>query len=337
MEDLLKDLAQAKPPTPEVDHDRMERDLARILSTPRLRPARSQFLRRFAPLLVVAAVIVVAVIALPSPSQPVRPAAPPQWWRVLTQHWSLMVVGEPANPYVVRFNSTTDQWVAADSQISVVQKDGDVAPFSLDDDNKWTAAGKPTTAPQVGGNYSVRIGPMKPAVQKTNIAGFQMSAHSKVRFDSIDTLPADPVELKKVLETIAGKDTYQTAMLAMGMMLSNGSWERRQALFDLLEQLDGVRFLGQVNLRNGRSGIGVAISAPSTFQFSGVETQLVINPETGMPIVKRDVLTTPQHGLSANMSISEEEYLLLEKTTIDPILPPDVAVNGEVESPIIER
>ena len=32
MEDLLKDLAQAKPPAPEVDPERMERDLARIVS-----------------------------------------------------------------------------------------------------------------------------------------------------------------------------------------------------------------------------------------------------------------------------------------------------------------
>ena len=92
-----------------------------------------------------------------------------------------------------------------------------------------------------------------------------------------------------------------------------------------------------MTLRDGRSGIGVAIPALPTFQFTDVETQLVINPETGLPMVKRDVITTPQYNLSVPMPIYEEEYLLLDKTTIDPIVPQDVPVNGEVESPIIER
>lgn len=49
MEDLLKNLAQAKPRTPEVDSERMERDLVRITSMPRPARSRPQFYRRFAP------------------------------------------------------------------------------------------------------------------------------------------------------------------------------------------------------------------------------------------------------------------------------------------------
>jgi hypothetical protein len=337
MEDLLKDLAQAKPPAPEVDRDRMERDLVRITAMPRSAPARTRFVKRFAPLLVIAAVIVLAVVLLPSPPQPVQPAAPAQWWHSLKREWSTMIVGDPANPYVVLLDSKTDQWLSANSQVTVLQKDGDVMPISLNNGNEWEAAGKPATVPQVGGNHLVRIGPMKPAVQKTNVSGFQMSVHSKVRFDSFDSLPAEPRELKKALETITGKDTYRIGSLAMGLMVSNVRSDQRQAAFELLKTLDGARFLSEVNLRDGRSGIGVAIAAPPTFQFSGVETQLVINPETGMPMVKRDMLTTPQHGLPANAPISEEEYLLLEQVTIEPIVPQDVPVNGEVESPIIEK
>ena len=63
----------------------------------------------------------------------------------------------------------------------------------------------------------------------------------------------------------------------------------------------------------------------------------MVNPETGLPMVRRNVLTTPQHGLPVNTPIFEETYLLLERTTIDPILPHGVAVNGAAESPIIER
>jgi hypothetical protein len=294
-------------------------------------------IRRFVPLLVAAAGIVLVVVLLPSPPPPVQPDVAPQSWHVLTQEWSLMVVGDPANPYVVRFDSKTDRWLSADSQVNVVQKNAAVAPFSRDDDDKWVAAGKPAKAPQVGGNHSVRIGPMKPAVQKTSIAGFQMSAHSHVRFDSLDSLPEDPAELKKALQTITGKDTHQIAAVAMEIMTANVRNEQRQAAFELLKGFDGARFLGEVTLRDGRSGIGVAIPAPPTFQFTDVETQLVINPETGLPMVKRDVITTPQFNLSAPMPIYEEEYLLLDKTSIDPIVPQDVPVNGEVESPIIER
>jgi hypothetical protein len=343
MEDLLKDLAAAKPPTPEVDPARMERDLARILALPRHRVARLQLVKRFTPLLVAAAVIALVVVLLPQPTRPVQPASPPQWWHQLTRQWSLMVVGGPANPYLVQFEAMTDAWLSANSQITVVQKDGQVVPYSHDDEAKWEAAGKPAVAPQLGGNHAVRIGPMKPAVQKTNVAGFQMSAHSQVRFDALSSLPADPQELKKALEAIIGPNSpqaerpYRTASLAMGLMAANVSSDQRRAAFELLKTLDGARFLGEVPLRDGRFGIGVGIAAPPTFQFSGVETQLVVSPETGLPMVRREMLTTPQHGLPAGVGIAEEEYLLLDRTDIDPIVPLDVPVNGEVDSPIVAR
>ena len=337
MEDLMKDLAQAKPPTPEVDPQRMESDLARIITLPQERPARKQFVRRFAPLVVIAAVIVLAVVLMPAPPQPVQPAAPPKWWHALTRQWSLMIVGDPADPYAVSFDHRTERWVAANQQIAVIQKDGEVTPFSLDRGTEWEAAGKPEAVPQVGGDHLVRIGPMKPAVQKTAVSGFQMSLHSNARFDSLDSLPADPRELGKALETIIGKDAYRIGSLAMELMSANVRDDQRRAAFELLKTLDGARFLGDVTVLDERRGTGVAIAAPSTFQFTGVETQLVADPETGLPILKRDVITTPQRGLPAGTAISQEQYLLLEQVDFEPILPQDVPVNGEVESPIIER
>ncbi|MGW4208112.1 hypothetical protein ACWEIJ_08990 [Lentzea sp. NPDC004789] len=337
MEDLMKDLARVRPAVPEVDRDRMERDLARITALPRARSARTRLVRRFAPVLVVAGVIALVVVLLPRPTQPAQPAAPRPWWHALTQQWSLMVVGDPANPFVVMISSKTDQWLTVNRQVTVVQKDGWVQPFTSDDGIKWELTGKPATVPQVGGSHSVRMGPMKPSVQKTNVAGFQMSLHSKVRFDSFDSLPADPAELRKSLETISGKDTYKTATLAMEVMTANVRDDQRRAAFELLKSLDGARFLGEVPLSDGRSGIGVAIPAPSTFQFSGVETQFVVNPETGLPMVKRDMISTSQHGVPADFPISEEQYLLLDSTSIDPIVPQDVPVNGPVESPVVER
>jgi hypothetical protein len=333
MEDLLKDLARAKPPAPEVDPERMERDLARIIAMPR--PAKTRIsVRRIGPVLVAATVIALAVMLLPRPGPTVQPAAPPpQRWHMLTQEWELMVVGEPANPYTVLLRATAERWAGPDSQVEVIQKNGEVVPASPDDEAKWETAGKPATAPQLGGHSSVRIGPMQPAVRR--IDGPESNPFAG--------LPADPVELKKALQAVAGDNgsqdslNYRTAMLAMQMMTANIRDDQRRAAFEVLKTIDGVRLLNQAMLRDGRSGIGVAIPAPPSFQFTSFETQLVVNPETGLPMVKRNLLTAPEHGLPVNTPLFEEEYLLLERTTIYPILPQDVTVNGAAESPIIER
>ncbi|MDX3657729.1 hypothetical protein PV646_10480 [Streptomyces sp. ID05-26A] len=336
MEDILKDLAQAKPPTPEVDPERMERDLARIVTLPRERPARRQFVRRFAPLVVVAAVIALAVVVLPEPSQPVQPAAAPQWWRVLRQQSSLMVVGEPTKSFVVRFDSKTDQWQAGKREIAVVQKDGEVEPFSRDDDTAWEAAGRPEVVPQLGGSRSVRIGPMAPAVQESYVSGLSLTSAYWERLESFDDLPADPAGMKAKLQP-EEKGAYELADLVMAVVIADVRDDQRRGAFELLKSLDRARYLDRVPLPNGGVGVGVTIPAPPQFQFSDVETEFVFNPATGKPILKRNVITTAQHGLPAKTSIAEEQYLLLEGTNTEPILPLGAAVNGGVESPIIER
>ncbi|SES42866.1 hypothetical protein [Lentzea albida] len=336
MEDVLKNLAEARPPVPEVDAARMERDLARIIALPRERPVRKQFVRRFAPLAVVAAVITLVVVALPAPPQPVQPAAPAPWWRVLRQQTSLMVVGEPAKPYVVRFGSKTDQWQAGNREIAVVQKDGEVKPYARDDDAAWEAAGRPEVVPQLGGSRSVRIGPMAPAVQESYVSGLSLTSAYWERLESFDDLPADPAGMRAKLQP-EEKGAYELADLVMAVMIANVRDDQRRGGFELLKSLDGARYLDHVRLPSGGEGVGVAIPAPPQFQFSGVETWFVINPGTGKPVLKRNVLTSSQHGLPVNTPISEEQYLLLEKTNVEPVLPLGVPVNGKVESPIIER
>ncbi|MGW6443750.1 hypothetical protein [Lentzea sp. NPDC055074] len=336
MEDILKDLAQARPPTPEVDPGRMERDLARIVTLPRERPARKQFVRRFAPLAVVAAVIALAVVVLPEPSQPVQPGAISKWWRVLRQQSSLMVVEGSTKPYVVRFDSKTDQWQAGNREIAVVQKDGEVAPYSRDDKNAWEAAGRPEVVPQLNGSRSVRIGPMAPAVQESYVSGLSLTSAYWERLESFDDLPADPAGMKAKLQP-EEKGAYELADLVMAVMIADVRDDQRRGAFELLKSLDGVRYLDRVPLPNGGVGVGVAIPALKQFQFDDVETEFVINPATGKPILKRNVITTSQHGLPARTPIAEEQYLLLEGTNVEPALPLGVPVNGEVESPIIER
>ncbi|SDH54867.1 hypothetical protein SAMN05216553_12735 [Lentzea fradiae] len=344
MEDLMKALARAKPPVPEADRERMERDLAQILALPRERAPRWRGLRKLAPLLVMGAVIVLVVVLLPSPPEPARPEpaqpvqpAKPRWWHLMSANWSLMVVGDPARPYAALFTSTNERWVSADTQITVVQQ-AHAGPSVLGDGyDGWTAAGKPATAPQVGGSRSVRFGPVQPMLQKTAVSGFQMSAHADVRFESLDSLPADPVKLKSALGKFVRNDTYRIAMLAMEMMVSNIRPDQRSAAFEMIASLDGARRLGEVEFEQDRWGVGVAIPAPPSFQFTGLEVQLLINKSTGLPVYKREVVTTPQYGFSPGDPISVEQYMLLEEVRFEPILPKDVPVNGPMDSPIIER
>ncbi|MFS8100448.1 hypothetical protein LFM09_25295 [Lentzea alba] len=346
MGDLLKDLARTRPSTPDVDPERMERDLARIVSLPRSSYRRewagAPSFRRLLPLLVAAAVVALAVVAVPS-QPPAQMGKGPEKWRVLSRVTSLMVVGDPANPYVVRFASESDKWLAAEGQTTISQVSGTVMPFGPADDEKWKAAGSPSRAPQVGGNHDVRIGPMKPAVRKTNYPDFEIAPGDQMRFDELAKLPATPSALMAKLADLNSDPRqsevdrrYRMALLAMGMMAANVTVEQRFAAYEVLLGLF-VRNVEKVTLPNTREGIVGVVPSPKTFQFKDVETQLVLDPDTRMPIMRRDVITTPQHGLAAGTSISEEEFVLLEASNSDPMLPTGVVVNGEVESPIIER
>lgn len=338
MEDLMKALARAKPFTPEVDHERMERDLAEIIVLPHEEKPRYRVVKRFAPLLVIGAVIALVVVLLPSPPEPVQPAAPPRWWHVLTQVRSMMIVGDPAKPYAADIMSKTDRWVSSTSEVTVLQKDGSVRAVQLTAErDEWEAAGRPEFVPVVGGTTKVHIGPMKPAVRRNTVSGFQMSAHSEARFDSLDSLPADPGKLRTALEKIVGSDTYRLATLAIELISSNLRPDQRVAAFDVLKSLDGARSLDDGMVRGEYVGPGVAVPRPSGFQFTGLETQLFLSQETGLPVLRQDVLTTPQYGMPAGYPVLLEEYLLLEEVDWEPIVPQDVPVNAPVESPIIER
>lgn len=345
MGDLLKDLARTRPSTPDVDPERMERDLARIVALPRRREwtGAPAFQRRVGPALVAAVVVALAIISVPSDRE-AQLATGPEKWHVLTRLSSLIVVGDAANPYVVQLSSETDKWLAAEGQLTISQLRGTVSPHVQEDVTKWAAAGHPERARQLGGNHDVRIGPLRPAVSKTNYPDFAMSNYSRFRFDALAALPANPVELKKTLEARVAQDntgqdnpTYRVAVLAMGVMAANVRPDQRRAAFELLKGLGSVRQLDNVKLVTGRKNLAVALPAPPRFQFADLETQLVVNEESLLPIVMRDVITMPQYGLPTGTSVWEEEFLVLETTTADPLLPEGVIVNGEVDSPIIEK
>lgn len=321
MGDLLKDLARTRPFTPDVDPERMERDLARIVSLPRASQREwtgaPSFTRRFGPVLVAfVAVALIVLVVLPS-NRSTQLTMPPKWWHVLTRHYLVLAVGDPANPYFMRLVSDTDEYFAPGERVKVSQLSGVVAPRSPDDQTRWVAAGSPNPVPIVSMHHALRIGPMKPGAWKDH-----NSAFGAIPFADIDKLPADVEGLR----TAISRDD------AMRLMIGPLRTDQRHAVFALLRDLS--RDMGQVVLPDGRTGVGVALPPVESAQFGLVENQLIVDERTAEPIVQRQVTTTARHGLPAGAAVVMEEYRYLGA---DGQGPPDVTENREVESPIIEK
>ena len=328
MGDLLNDLAKIRPPDPEVDHDRMERDLARIIALPRPQPREwagaPSFTRRFGPVLVALAATVLIVLTLLPPDHTTQVAEPQKWWHVQTRNTSLLPVGDPANPYVMQLTSDTEEWFSPGPHVKVSQLGGYVAPRSPAESTRWEAAGGPAVVPIVGMNHNLRVGPMRPSAWKDDISVF-----GPVTYDEVDGLfsTVNALGSRQVKPPEKPGDLMRLAIAPLRD-------DQRPKLFALLKAL--ARDIGKVTLPDGRAGLGVALAPVESPLFGTVEEQLVVDERTAQPIVHRQVLTTARYGLPAGTPVWSAEYTSLGFTD-DASGPPDVNAIGQAESPIIER
>ncbi|MFI6098369.1 hypothetical protein ACIA8G_22675 [Lentzea sp. NPDC051213] len=329
MGDLLKDLARTKPLTPEVDHDRMERDLAQITAMPRPAVWSGQAAwRRLAPVAVAFGVVAVLVIAL-LPSDRPEPAGPlSEWWHVRAHVSSLTVVGDSANPYVMETRADSDRWLTPERELVFFQQNGSVGPRTPADGEKWEAAGWPLKLPIVGSNdRALRPGRFRPAARET----FDGKYSNQVSFAEWAAVPTDTSELKKVLEAFArdssdlGTLNHRIGRLAMEITASPLRPEQRQAALAVLRTLPGVR----------DNGVGLALPSPPSSQYAGLETQLVVDIQTGKAVTIRTVITSAQHGLPAGTAVETQDFQFIGLSGPPPRLPDDVPINGEVDSPFI--
>jgi hypothetical protein len=327
MADLLNDLAKIRPPDPEVDHDRMERDLARIVALPRPQPpgrtrVRS-FTRRYGPALVAFAAVVLLVLTLRPPDRTAQIAEPKAWWHVQTRTTALLPVGDPANPYVMQLTSDKEEWFAPVRHVRVSQLNGVVSPRSAADGARWETAGVPAVVPIVGTNHNLRVGPLRPTAWQDADSTF-----GTIPYENIDALFPDAAAPGTAVSP--PREPGQLMRLAIGPLRD----DQRQALFALLKA--SARDMGRVTLPDGRVGLGVALTPVASPLFGTVEEQLVVDERTALPIVHRQVLTADRYGLTAGTPVSSEEYLHLGLTD-DASGPPDVNPIGEPEPPIFER
>ncbi|ANZ37134.1 hypothetical protein BBK82_14735 [Lentzea guizhouensis] len=328
MGDVLKDLSRARPATPEVDPERMERDLAQILTLPRPHPPgvwRGQAaLRRLAPVLVGVGVVAVLLIALLPSDRTRTPAGPGESWRVHIASSQLTVVGSGANSYVLELRTDIDRWLAPKRQL-VVTANGHVGWRSEADLNRWLAAGSPSRVPVLGAqNKELRVGPVRASASETTDGSFS-DTYDQVVFAERDTWPSDPGSLLATVESLVGGTPYATARVAMAMTATPLRVDQRRAALDLLRKLPGVR----------DNGVGLAITAPAAGQFTGLETQLVVDLETAQAISIRTVLTAAEHGLPAGAVVESQDFSLVGTTHEAPQVPADVLVNAEPDSPFI--
>ncbi|KOV88874.1 hypothetical protein [Nocardia sp. NRRL S-836] len=327
MGDVLKDLGRAKPPTPAVDHERMERDLAQILTLPRPQPPGARrdqaTFRRLAPALAAVGVVALLLLTLLPSDRSQSPAGPGEWWHVQVASSALTVVGTTADPYVLELRTDTAYWLA-DRRKVVVRANGHMGWRSEADLTRWLAAGSPAQVPEVGTARAVRVGPVRASARESTDGPFG-PVHVQWPFTERDRLPSDPAELRAVLRSADGGSPYVHARLAMAMTAAPLRLDQRRAALSLLRTLDGVR----------DNGVGLAVAAPPAGQFTHLETQLVVDQETAQAISVRTVLTAAEHGLPAGAVVESEDYSLVGTTHDAPQVPADVLVNGEPDTPFI--
>ncbi|GLZ33060.1 hypothetical protein Lesp02_52480 [Lentzea sp. NBRC 105346] len=341
--DLMKELAKAKPPAPEVDPVRMELDLTRITSMPRPEPPRSwmgaaSFRRWSAPILAASfavALLIGTLVVLPSSN--VEVAATDRYWHAAQHELKLVPVGSADAPYVMVVESDSERWVDVSPEArgaEIKQLNGQVRPWTPDDVTKWQQAGKPETVPMVDtSGFSLRVGPLKPAVSGWYSHGVELIGGRTLDYDQLRALPGEPAALREAMEQILRDEKSDESVMQRGLLDRVSRLpalpvrrETRAAAIALLKTLPGVRQVDASTL-----GFG----AGPFEQFKVTEQQLVIDPRTLAAVELRRVLLEPQAGLPAGTVVRSEKYTALEMTNKTPQLPAGVPVNGPLDSPVI--
>lgn len=185
-----------------------------------------------------------------------------------------LVVPEPHTILVTRVRET---WVAGDGSGRTRERTVDVSFPSERDRQRWQAAGAPL--PEVGRVDDERFG-TRPYL------GTELS------------YPTDPGPLAEAIQTEASKHDQplaQAMVVTIADLLTSpaATPELRASLYEVLSEIDGVRFDGPTTDAAGRKG--VAISAPGGYgtDADNLREVLVFDPTTSTVLERRTVLVQP--------------------------------------------
>ena len=200
---------------------------------------------------------------------------PGQYLYYRTTQGSIQDSGAPLGErnFLLYSTETIDTWVAPDG--SGRQRIVVAAPHLLypADQSAWEAAGSPNYEVQSAGVFDTKF------PSTTRIGGpliEEVNGENYLAYPDDSRIPTDPSALKQYLNRYDHNSGPATAFLIAGDLLQEGaSPALRSALFQVIEQLPGVKVLGPTKDEAGRPGLGIALDVGT-----GDRSVLVFNTKT---------------------------------------------------------
>ena len=226
-----------------------------------------------------------------------EPSSSAAYWYVEKRGAHLREV--PGKDYTLRKGTTHRVWVAAGTtkRWSEIVDTG-AQPATPADREAWRADGSPRmwhiTDPMMPSGETFTYEGR--GVIQQDAPGGKGDVVPLVGFDpaEVQTLPEDPRELRDRIVEIIDEDHNAPRSVIEGMVTTVARHlatelpltpELRAAVYRLLASEPGVRDIGEVTDREGRTGIAVAIRD----RRGGGEERLVFDRETGMPLASESV------------------------------------------------
>ncbi|MCP2337731.1 CU044_5270 family protein [Actinomadura rupiterrae] len=243
-----------------------------------------------------------------------QPGASGSVWHVSQLGREYVRAGAPPNSYTVVSEERSDQWTSKNPGDPQVGRNQDLGahPVTAADRAAWKKAGSPKSwlqkFPLANGKYKARAltsTPRKPSMSRMPVRNGEVYWLGRnVTMKQIAALPDDPKALRKsLLRWYQGHGTE-----AQGQKSSADEWlfdvtrglvtdmpvtpKVRAAAFRLLAALPSVRSLGRVTDDQGRSGIAIGLTRP-TSAGDVLQTRLIVDPSAGRGLGSEDVLVKP--------------------------------------------
>ncbi|QKG23840.1 CU044_5270 family protein [Actinomadura verrucosospora] len=229
------------------------------------------------------------------------PAGTGRYWHTSGLSEELIQVGSPGRgTYQVRERARTDLWMPRDGAAPAwIRTSGlGAAPATKADEAVWRAQGSPTTYRTTeNGDVRIPAAPGKPFTDRIKPGGYGEEFGQELTPEDVRTLPADPARLKTALLRLikrASADEGDEQLFDWGgslLLRYPASPQVRAATYRMLAGLPGIRKLGTVTDRAGRTGTAVGLSAGADAQGSRFTERLVLDPTTGRALAWESVMT----------------------------------------------
>jgi hypothetical protein len=189
-------------------------------------------------------------------------------------------------------------WMSADGNGPTWERSQDfgAGPATKADWEAWRKEGAPTTFRGTDTGDEISSKPGRPHVDRITSGAYENLFGQRLTPQDVRALPTDPGRLKTALTRLIGRDsshvtdeqlfTWSSTVLAY----SPASPKVRAATYRMLADLPGVRQLGTVTDRVGRTGTAVTIGAGVDDQASTFGTRLIIDPGTGRALADELVM-----------------------------------------------